>query len=303
MKKAIAIILTIAMLAPLSAQPVQYFMQRSSLNTASISEVRNLQIFLSGAHSLTGFEGAPKNILLNIAAPAAQKQRSGYYQRPQKSKYGQAQHVRNFVGGTLSSETFGVHLNLNAMLDYGYRLWINESANITFGLSAGINQTSHNYDKIKNESSSVQSQKETEFAFQFGTRIEVNKFNVSAFGNNKNLFGEIVFGRLWDYEKTSQNSYYDDEKQKAWNGQLSVLFSFNNDTKTSLFRFSANAVYRGGFGVGICYQTNKDLSANVSLRFTKTLQIGYAYGLTKLNPVAPKHEIALRYKIVRDEDE
>jgi hypothetical protein len=303
MKKKISLFAFVMVAAFAKAQPMQYFMQRSSVNVASMSEVQSLQMFLSGAHSFVGFEGAPRNILLNIASPIVEKHRSGFHRSPQNRN---TERSKNFVGGTLSSETFGVHFNIHATLGYGYRLWLGESANITFGLSAGLNQFGSDYDKINDgQSSLIRSHKATDFAFQFGTRLEISKLNISAFGSENVMSGEIVWGRLWDYGKqTSQNSfYYDDDKEKVWHGQLSAMVSYSKETKINLFRFSANAVYRDGFGLGVCYQTNKDLSVNASLRFTKFLRIGYAYQLLQLNPNAPKHEIAVRYKVVRDRNE
>jgi len=303
MKKKISLLGFVVVVAFAKAQPSQYFMQRSSTNVASMSEIQNLQVFLSGTHSFVGFEGSPKSILLNVAVPIAGNRRAGNYQKQKKSKYGEPGFAKNFVGGTLSNETFGIHFNFQTSFGYAYRFWLSERANLTLGLSAGMKQTGSNYDKIKDGYSPIQSNKETDFLFQFGSRFEMNKLSISAFGNENNLCGEIVFGRLWDYgaTETSQNYYYED-KQKAWYGQLSAMYTHNKGSKTNLFRFSVNAVYRDGLCVGISYQTNKDLSANVGLRFTKSLRIGYAYGLLQLNPVAPKHEIALRYRLVRDVD-
>jgi type IX secretion system PorP/SprF family membrane protein len=299
MKKMIFLFVIVMVFSFSKAQPLQYFMQRSSANIASISEIQSLQVFLSGAHSFVGFEGAPKSIFLNVTSPIAKKQHTGFYSHPQNKD---AQHLRNFVGATLSNETFGVHFDLHASLGYGYRFWVGERANITFGVSAGVNQFGSDYDKISGDPlSSIRSTKTTDFAFQFGTRIEAGKLNISAFGNENIMSGEIVFGRLWDYstQASQSNLYYDDDKKKTWHGQLSVMFSHNKKTNTNLFRFSANAVYRDGLGLGISYQTNKDLSANVSLRFSKSLRIGYAYQLLQLNRIVPKHEIAIRYKFIR----
>jgi hypothetical protein len=290
MKKIFTIIAIIGVLTPMTAQPIQYFMQRSSTNVASTSEVENLQVFLAGAHSFVGFEGSPKNILLNVASPITfdgAKQNNRYHSRSEQT--------RNFASGTISHESFGVHSIFQATVGYNYRLFVSEQANITFGLGGGIKNLNSNYSQWEPELSAFD-KKETSFATQMGVRFEMERLNVSVFTNDNSYFGEIVWGRLWDgVSGVSDNNSWSDSKEKTWHGQIALLGQINKETKTSTIRISANAVYKDGFGIGVSYQTDKDLSANVSLRFSKSLRIGYAYQLLHFNPMAKKHEIVLKY--------
>jgi hypothetical protein len=82
--------------------------------------------------------------------------------------------------------------------------------------------------------------------------------------------------------------------------QIAALLHRNVEMQTSVVRFSANIVYNESFGAGISYQTDNDLSANVSLRLTRQLRIGYAYQLMHFNPMAKKHEVVARYQLARN---
>ena len=297
MKKLLTTIAIISVFSSLLAQPLQYFMQRSSTNIASISEVQNLQAFLSGAHSFVGFEGAPRNILLNIASPVVRNQHHHYnYQRKQWAPVigKTVNSARNFVGGTVMHESYGVHSIFQATFGYNYRLFVGDNANITFGVGAGAKNINSDYSKWDPEAS-VYSKKETLFSRQFGVRFEVERLSVAVFGNDNDYFGEIVFGKLWDDGLHVSPIDVWLGKEKSWRGQIAVLGRYAPETKSSVVRISVNAIYEDGLGVGLSYQTDRDLSANISLRFAQYLRVGYAYQLLHLNPLAPKHEIVMRY--------
>jgi len=280
------------------SQPLQYFMQRSTTNIASMSEVESLQMFFSGAHSLVGFEGAPKNILVDVCSPI--RLISNSY-RSRRDHHAPAQ--KNYVGGSLQHETFGAHTYLQATLGYNHRLIVSDNASLTLGVGGGVSSRNSDYGKLNNEAAHY-SNKEISFAHRVGIRFEVEKLNVAIFNSDKNYMGEIVWGRLWNNQRLSNDENrrsggFGNERDSRWYGQFAVLFCHNTEWKTSVVRFSANAVYKDGFGIGLSYQTDNDLSANVSLRLTKSLRIGYAYQLMHSNPIAKKHEIVARYRIVR----
>jgi len=300
MRKLVITIVIISVFSQIVAQPLQYFMQRSSTNIASISEVQSLQVLLSGSHSFVGFEGAPRNTLLNIASPIMEKQSSGRHSQPPGVAWNpitsSGKSARNFVGATISHESYGVHSIFQATAGYNYRMFVGDNANITFGIGGGIKNISSDYAKWEPEAS-VYSKKETLFSKQFGARFEIERLSVATFNNDNDYFGEIVWGRLWD--GTSDISAFDNwlGKEKTWHGQLSVMGRYNSETKSGVVRISANAVYKDGLGVGISYQTDRDLSVNVSLRFSKQLRVGYAYQLMCFNPMVKKHETIVRYKL------
>jgi hypothetical protein len=272
-------------------------MQRSSLNIASMSEVQNLQVFLAGTHSLAGFEGAPKNIALDVASPI--RPASNHFQHNRNRNVP----LRNYIGGNIQHESFGAHSFLQATLGYNHRMIVGENASFTFGMGGGINSHRSDYGKL-DVTVADYSSKETSFAYRVGVRFEVDRLSVSVFNNDNNYFGEIIWGRLWNNQPSSNDNFhgsggFGNEKKGRWHGQVAVLFQQNTEAKTNLMRFSANAVYSDGFGIGISYQTDKDLSANVSLRFSKSMRIGYAYQLMHLNHLAKKHEIVIRYRLIR----
>jgi len=285
--------------------PVQYYKQRSLMNTASLSEVQNLQVFLSGAYSLVGFEGAPRMFVLDIASPMA------FDNRQNTRGFRQPVPTRNFVGGTFEHESFGVHSHFRVTLGYAYRLSMGETVGVTFGVGGGIFTTSSNFDRITNGAETpIHSVRKTLFTYRVGVRLDVDRLSVSAFNNDSDLMSEIVWGRLWDNDRTARNNRnnqssgfgFGDERTRNWRGQIAILFMHNAEINHTAFRFSANAT-NGGFGIGISYQTGNDLSANVSLRITQALRIGYAYQLMALNPMARKHEIVIRYRLIRSDDD
>jgi len=300
--KKLKIILTLTIIiagfGQVLSQPLQYFMQRSTANIASMSEVESLQMFFAGAHSLVGFEGAPKNIAIDVSSPIRSASNS-YRSR----RYHHASTQKNYVGGSLQHESFGAHSYLQATLGYNYRLIVSDNASLTLGVGGGVNSRNSDYGKLNNEAAHY-SKKEISFAHRVGIRFEVEKLNVAIFNSDKNYMGEIVWGRLWNNQRLSndrnrRSSGFGNERDGNWYGQFAVLFCHNTEWKTSVVRFSVNAVYKDGFSMGLSYQTDKDLSANVSLRLTKSLRIGYAYQLMHSNPIAKKHEIVARYQIVR----
>jgi hypothetical protein len=291
MKKTLIIITVLAGTFSVSAQSLQYFMQRNSVNIASISEVQNLQTFLSGGQSFSSFEGAPRDVLLNVASPI--------------TIGNTAEFARNFANATVRHESYGVHSIFQATAGYNYRLFISEKTNLTFGLGMGVKKISKDYGKWEPEAS-VHDEKETSFSMQLGAKFEMNKFSISAFTNDNDFFGEIVFGHLWNDGKSSNRNNNRKSfaslrasplKEKNWHGQLAFLGQYNTETKTNSVRLSANLIYKDGLGVGISYQTDKDLAANINLKVTKNLRIGYAHQLLHLNPIARKHEIAVRYQL------
>ncbi len=294
MKKIALTILSLLTLS-LPGQPLQYHLQRSSANIAAMSEAQSLQVYLNGQYGFVGFEGAPKNILLNVATPLSSRQRNSFYNHQRNAP------TRHFVGGTINHETFGVHSNLQGILGYNYRFYVGESANITLGLAAGAKTMNSDYSKWQSETA-IYDKRETTLSYQVGARFEVERLSVSLFNNNSEVSGEIVWGNLWNSAKNATSNYYEDDEEKVWHGQLATMFGYDLETGTSVIRFSANAVYRDGLGFGVSYQTEKDLAANISLRLSKKLRLGYAYQLLNINPIAPKHEIALRFWMGREED-
>jgi hypothetical protein len=302
MKKIFIILLIMAVgVSPVATQNLQYFMQRSSSNVASASEVQTLQAFICGSQSMQGFEGSPKNALFDVVSPLSfggskQNNRGWNTHTSRRSN----EQIRNFVKATISHESLGVHSDFRAILGYNFRMFVSETASITFGLGGGVKSFNSNYNKWESGIGEYD-KKETSFDMQMGVRFEADRLNVSAFTNAENYFGEIVWGRLWDGGGGENVSdFWGDMKEKNWHGQFAILGKHNSETKISTIRVSAQAVYRDGLGVGISYQTDKNLSANVSLRFTKYLRIGYAYQLMAMNPMAKKHEIVVRYRFVRD---
>ena len=284
------------------AQPLQYFMQRSSTNIAAVSEVQTLQTFLSGGQSLQGFEGAPRHILLNVASPLTVMDgltNGNSSNRSKRSHSSVDEPSRNFTSVTISHESFGAHSNFSATLGYNYRMLISDNANITFGLGGGVKSMGSNYGKHE-PGTEPYDRKETSFATQIGARFEMDRLNVSVFTNAGDYFGELVWGRLWDGGTSGRDDGgWNDFGEKSWHGQVAVLGRYSPGTKENTIRIAANAVYKDGLGVGISYGTGNDLSANASFRFTKHLRIGYAYQLLHFNPIARKHEIAIRYRFVR----
>ena len=287
--------------------PVQYFKQRSLINTSALSEVQNLQVFLSGAYSLVGFEGAPRTFVLDAASPISFDNRRNRNMRG----FRQAEPTRSFLCGTFEYESFGVHRHFRMVLGYAYRLMVGDNASVTFGVGGGISTISSNFDQIINGTETpIHSVRETSFAYRIGVRFDVDRLSVSAFNNDRDLMAEIVWGRLWDNDRTTRNNRnnqsggfgFGDERTRNWRGQVAVLFIHSTDINHASIRFSANAT-NGGFGIGIRYQTGNDLSANVSLRITQALRIGYAYQLMALNPMARKHEIVIRYRLIRSDDD
>jgi hypothetical protein len=294
MKKTLILITALVGTFSVSAQSLQYVMQRSSINIASISEVQNFQTFLSGGQSFAGFEGAPKDVLLNVASPI--------------TKGHTAEHTQNFASATVRYESYGAHSIFQATAGYNYRLFIGERANLTFGLGAGVKNVSKDYGKWES-AAFVHDEKETSFSMQLGAKFEMDKLSISAFTNDNDFFGEIVWGRLWNDGKSSNRNNNRKSfaslrapsfREKNWHGQVAALGHYNTETKTRSTRISANLVYKDGLGVGMSYQTDKDLSANINLRVSKHLRIGYAHQLLHLNPIARKHEIAVRYRMVKD---
>jgi len=282
--------------------PVQYHKQRSLKNTASLSEVQNLQVFLSGAYSLVGFEGAPRTFVIDVASPLVFGNRRDF------RGFRQNVPIRNFVGGTIEQESLGVHTHFRAMFGYSHRIIVGQTASLSFGVGGGVSTISSNFDRITNDyESAIRSIRETSFAYRFGARFDADRLSVSVFNNDNDFMGEIVWGRLWNSDpRAILNNHggfsFNEERERRWNAQTAVLFRHNTETKLNVVRFSANAT-NGGFAIGISYQTDGDLSANVSLRLSRQLRIGYAYQLMSLNPMARKHEIVVKYRLVRSYDD
>lgn len=300
MKKFIITTLIIAGALPAVSQSLQYFMQRSSTNIAAISEISSLQAFLSAGQSFQGFEGAPKNILLNVASPLPEFGNSAN-RNSSRGNRNSVEPVRNFVNGTVMHETFGVHSILQVLAGYNYRMTVGDVSSVTFGIGGGIKSICRDYSKWEPEAG-VHDYKETKFSMQAGIRYEADRFGISAFMNDNDFFGEITWGRLWDGGGSSgTNDYWGDSDEKNWHGQIALLGRHSTEFGTNSLRISAQAVYRDGLGIGASYETGNDLSVNVSLRFTKYLRIGYAYQLMALNPMAKKNEIVVRYRFVRND--
>ena len=287
MKKFFAFIKILSLCMSATAQPLQHVMQRSSINVAAMSELENLQAFLCGQQSFAGFEGAPRNVWLNVASPmTGLSQISDMYSSKSRRSDGL---IRHFVGGTIAHESYGVHSKFRATVAYNYRLLVSESATITLGLGAGMKTISSDYGQWDPEAS-VFSKKETLLAMQLGARLEMDRLSIAAFSNDSEYSGEVVWGRLWE-----ENSRHIVARNETWRAQFSATVRHDHSTQTNTFGISANTVYKDGLGVGMSYETEKNLSINIHVRVMRVMRIGYAYQLLHLNPLAPKREIVVRY--------
>ncbi len=280
MNKKFIFIILFGMSASLAAQPIQYFMQRSSINVSSMSDAKRFQMFLSGSQSLVGFEKAPKSVLLNAITPI---------RTPGTTVY-ETDETRHFTGGTIHTETYGVHTKIQAMLGYNYRLFVSEKTHLTFGLGAGAKQSNSNYKKL-DLTQDFQNKEEALFITQFGARFDAVRWTASIFKDVNDWYAEFTWGRL---QKAETYDLYDVDK-KIWRAQAALLLRYNQELQTQTLRISANALYLDKFGLGISYQTMKDCSLNAMMQVTSYLRIGYAYQLLNFSKIAQKHEIAVHY--------
>lgn len=291
MKKTLTLIFsTLGIFISLTAQPTQYFMQRSLANVASCSEAQSLQLFLSGSHSLVGFEHAPKTVLLNICSPL----HNILYEPQSRAE------VRHFIGGDVSVQSYGVHNQLRMLLSYNYRFFVGENSNLTFGLGAGAHQNNSNYKRLEN-SQILRNREETSIATKFGARFESGRLNVSVFSYNKIFFAEIVWRSLQE-DRFSDFEDLEGSEDKPWSAEVALLAIHNDEAKNDAVRISCNARYRNKLGVGVSYQTAKDWALNLNIQVSKCFQVGYAYKILNFSKIAPEHTIAIQYRILRLED-
>lgn len=235
-----------------------------------------------------GFEGAPVMQTLSAHAPLKNQRIS--------------------IGVLFQNEKIGVSRRTALNAQVAYRIPMG-SANLSFGLSAGLDLFSSNFSELTTSESN-------DLAFQENIRGNVTpQFGAGVYYYTKKYFVGVSMPTLMS------RNYHVDNERFSISQNLTVstflvhggyVWQLNDDFKlkpSALVRISpagnhqfdinAEAMYKNRFGLGLSYRNHDAVAALLDFRVNAQFRIGYTYeyaiGIFR-HYTSGSHEIGLQYE-------
>lgn len=278
------IVCSITAYAQQEPQYTQYMYNMNVVNPGyMINEPSLIQVGALYRAQWVGISGAPKtaNVFANIPLNKRMELSVNYL----NDKIGDPNTVTNNL----------VDLNTT------YRINLNRTLNLAFGVKLGINQFSLNFDPTLT-SSDPRFQNRNSRAFNFGTGAFLFGKNYYAGLSSPNLIPNTFSKDSGAYYQKSQHIYliggYIYQVADKVKLKPSTVIKQTIGAPLS-FDVSVNGLYNNKFELGVSYRYQDAVSALVGFHMGSGFRIGYAYdySLSALNDFnSGSHEIVLLYK-------
>ena len=221
------------------------------------------------------------------------------------------------IGASITNETLGVENNTAIKAYYAYRIHLNSST-VSFGLSAGVDLYSADYNKLN-----LFQQNDPNFTYNiknaalpnFGAGIYWSADNFYVSGSVPNMLQDY-----YDKHEVKVNNVLAREIRGYYLGggyvytlnetikllpQILARYAINGDYQLPFScDFNGTVIIYDRFMLGLTYRTDKSAEFIAHVQATKKLNIGYAYDYLMSNLQGyggSTHEIVLGWDFVRDE--
>lgn len=198
----------------------------------------------------------------------------------------------------------------NLFADFAYRLDLEESGNLSFGLKTGVSFFNADFTGLNLESGSIATDP------NFSENINQTNFNLGAgvYYNTDNFYigFSVPYILKSNYYITGNGKYQNIQKPHFYLTG-GYVFDINEDFKFKpafiakavngapmSFDLTANVLFQNRLELGVAYRFDDAVSGLVNFGITPELRIGYAYDYTvsNLNPFSyGSHEIMLLYNL------
>jgi len=278
---------TFSQKAPLQSQ---YVFNSIALNPAFTGSEGVFSIVGSFRSQWVGFPGAPQTEFLTAHAPLKD--------------------LKSAFGLQMYGDQIGIEKNNGIFGSYSYKLKLNKSSNLVFGIAGGVNfYTSYENTLLsKDDNDNLINKNVVNFKspdFSYGMHYYTKKIFVSlslpnflsnSFQNNKIR----VVNDFKKYNVLLGGGYLIQFKNSKIELKPSVMFRyhFNNPVQ---FDINLMAKFHKRFSFGISYRYIESLIGLMKIGITEQLSFLYSFGtpLTSLNKVTyGSHEISLKYNFL-----
>ncbi len=278
---------TFSQKAPLQSQ---YVFNSVALNPAFTGSEGVFSIVGSYRSQWVGFPGAPQTEFLTAHAPLKD--------------------LKSAFGLQMYGDQIGVEKNNGIFGSYSYKLKLNKSSNLVFGIAGGVNfYTSYENTLLSKDNNDDLINKNvvnfTSPDFSYGMHYYTKKMFVSLslpnFLTNSYLNNKIrAVNDFKKYNVLLGGGYLFQFKNSNIELKPSVLFRyhFNNPLQ---FDVNLMAKFHKRFSFGISYRYIESIIGLMKIGITEQLSFMYSFGtpLTSLNKVTyGSHEISLKYNFL-----
>lgn len=287
----LAIGMATAALAQQDPQFTQYMFNMLALNPAYAGSAERMSIKALSRHQWVGFEGAPTTQTISVHTPL-----------PFESLC---------VGGMIMRDEHGPVRQYTFMADVAYRLFLANSAKLSFGLQGGLNLFQGDYadlspldpnDQVFQQNVSTKLDPQ----FGFGMMYYADRFYLGLSTPkliHTKFFEEAVLDTLGAPFQLGQRAHwflsggYVFDMNTYMKFKPTFLLKAVNGAPMS-FDLSANFLFYEKFWLGAMYRHEDAVGVLAQYQFTEGLYAGYAYDFT-LSPLRDysggSHEIMIGY--------
>ena len=220
----------------------QFNLYQPFTNPAAIADINTMNAALLHKSQWLGVEGAPTFQQFGFNIPVNKE-------------------LKSFVGANVKHDRIGVNSSINVGLDYAYKVKLNQTSSLAFGLAGGVNIIQSKLDEVplNNEADPVFNANTGTFAtpnFQFGMFYRNQKF-YAGFATPNILKNRIVFENAFEsqtsFDITDVHFYlssgYRFELNENTDLQVDGLFKHSTGAPMQM-DFNVMARFKKKFGIG-----------------------------------------------------
>lgn len=274
MKKIVGLVavvfFTVSIKAQQDPQYTQYMYNMNIVNPAYAGSYDALALNFLARTQWVGIDGAPETLTFNIHAPVGKNVGLGF---------------------SVISDKIGPLTEQSIFADFSYTLKMSETANLAFGIKAGISNMNAPLSLLETTNPGDQAfannLNRTLPNFGFGAYYYKEKFYVGL--SMPNILKTVHFER-------SNGAITRATDVVHWFLTSGYVFDISEDVKLKpstmvkavpgaplSIDFSGNVLFSDSFEIGLSYRLDESVSALVNVRAAKNLRIGYAYDYTLTN--------------------
>ncbi|MBA3664984.1 MAG: type IX secretion system membrane protein PorP/SprF [Bacteroidetes bacterium] len=257
----------------------QYMFNGLIINPAYAGSNGALNATLSYKNQWTGFNNAPKTSAFGIHSPLKNSSSN--------------------VGLLAINDRYGLTTRNRVLASYAYRIKLNNTLNLSFGLQAGCEALRNDYSKLVTIESNDRS---------FTNLTPNSTYFVSGSGiylNSDKLFLGISMPVMYSGNMNGLNTYKPVFMYSGYKFKLNSEFSLQPSVLVKYIKgspvqadFNCLFTYNEKIGIGASYRTNKTIIATAFCQVNKQFLVGYAFENNfSLSFRLPKnsHELVLKY--------
>jgi hypothetical protein len=277
-----------------SAQ-AQYYVHRQLTNPAAMSEATTVAAALYGQYRLYGFDGAPREMALQVTVPFSMgSSRGSYYFSGGDG--GEAYSM--FFGAGAYGLSAGAYSAYSAALSYAYQVRLTAQAQLAFGVALGASVSGRSYGGLQDYGvdPSLQAAATSlwQLCSQAGVYLHGDRYYASAY--SPAIMSELLFlqaGYRAAVGRSDEGGYYGEAPQKksSWEVHAQAGGKMGGEV---VIQGSALYTANGLIGAGVAWQNPLNLAALAQLSIGG-VKICYAYQVTDLNANILQHELMLKF--------